>query len=56
MAERRAVLGLAGSEESKALSRRQNKEALKRTLAERQGAMMGMFGRVAPVNVESLFV
>ena len=56
MAERRAVLGLAGSEEAKALSRRQNKEQLKRTLADRQGAMMGMFGRIAPVNVDTLFV
>ena len=56
MAERRAFLGLQGSEEAKALSRRQNKEALKRTLADRQGAMMGMFGRIAPVNVENLFV
>ena len=56
MAERRAFLGLAGSEEAKALSRRQNKEALKRTLADRQGAMMGMFGPIAPVNVENLFV
>ena len=56
MAERRAFLGLQGSEEAKALSRRQNKEALKRTLAERQGAMMGMFGPIAPVNVENLFV
>ena len=56
MAERRAFLGLQGSEEAKALSRRQNKESLKRTLADKQGAMMGMFGRIAPVNVENLFV
>ena len=56
MAERRALLGLAGSEEAKALSRRQNKAALKRSLAERQGSMMGMFGRIAPVDVDSLFV
>ena len=56
MAERRAILGLAGSEEAKALSRRQNKERLKRTLAEKQGSMMGMFGRIAPVNVDTLFV
>ena len=56
MAERRAILGLAGSEEAKALSRRQNKEKLKRTLAEKQGSMMGMFGRIAPVNVDTLFV
>ena len=41
MAERRAILGLSGSEEAKALSRRQNKERLKRTLAEKQGSMMG---------------
>ena len=54
--QHRAFLGLQGSEEAKALSRRQNKEALKRTLADRQGAMMGMFGRIAPVNVENLFV
>lgn len=56
MAERRAILGLSGSEEAKALSRRQNKERLKRTLAEKQGSMMGMFGRIAPVDVDSLFV
>ena len=56
MAERRAILGLSGSEEAKALSRRQNKEQLKRTLAEKQGSMMGMFGRIAPVDVDSLFV
>ena len=56
MAERKAVLGLAGSEEAKAISRRQNKEQLKRTLAEKQGSMMGMFGRIAPVQVDSLFV
>jgi len=56
MAEKKAFIGLAGSEEAKALSRRQNKEALKRTLADKQGAMMGMFGRIAPVSVNSLFV
>ena len=56
MAERRAVLGLSGSEEAKALSRRQNKQKLKDTLAQKQGSMMGMFGRIAPVDVDSLFV
>lgn len=56
MAERRAVIGLGGSEESKALSRRKNKEALKRTLADKQASMMGMYGRIAPVNVDTLFV
>ena len=56
MAERKAVLGLAGSEEAKALSRRANKQKLKDTLAQKQGSMMGMFGRIAPVDVDSLFV
>lgn len=56
MAERRALIGLGGSEEAKALSRRQNKEALKRTLADKQASMMGMYGRIAPVNVDTLFV
>ena len=56
MAERKAILGLAGSEEAKALSRRENKQRLKDTLAQKQGSMMGMFGRIAPVDVDSLFV
>ena len=56
MAERRAILGLSGSEEAKALSRRANKQKLKDTLAQKQGSMMGMFGRIAPVDVDSLFV
>ena len=56
MVERKAILGLAGSEEAKALSRRENKQRLKDTLAQKQGSMMGMFGRIAPVDVDSLFV
>jgi hypothetical protein len=56
MAERKAILGLAGSEEAKAISRRENKQRLKDTLAQKQGSMMGMFGRIAPVDVDSLFV
>ena len=56
MAERRAFLGLAGSEEAKSIARRANKQKLKDTLAQKQGSMMGMFGRIAPVNVENLFV
>jgi len=55
MAERRAVLGL-GSEEAKALRRRANKQRLKESLAQQQGQMAGMFGRIAPVDVETLFV
>ena len=56
MAERRAVLGLQGSEEAKSIARRANKQKLKDTLAQKQGSMMGMFGRIAPVDVDSLFV
>ena len=56
MAQARAALGLRGSEEAKELSRRANKQKLKDTLAQKQGSMMGMFGRIAPVQVDSLFV
>ena len=56
MAGRRAVLGLEGSEEAKALRRRANKQKLKESLAQQQGKLAGMFGRVAPVDVETLFV
>jgi len=56
MAERRAILGLEGSEEAKALRRRANKQRLKESLAQQQGQMAGMFGRIAPVDVETLFV
>ena len=56
MAAGRAALGLQGSEEAKAISRRANKQKLKDTLAQKQGSMMGMFGRIAPVDVDSLFV
>jgi len=55
-AQARAQLGLAGSEEAKELSRRENKKRLQQTLAQKQGDMMGMYGRIAPINVESLFV
>lgn len=55
-AQARAQLGLSGSEEAKELSRRQNKKRLQQTLAQKQGDMMGMYGRIAPINVESLFV
>ena len=55
-AQARADLGLRGSEEAKELSRRENKKRLQQTLAQKQGDMMGMFGRIAPINVESLFV
>lgn len=56
MAGRRAILGLEGSEEAKALRRRANRQKLKESLAAQQGQMAGMFGRIAPVDVETLFV
>ena len=56
MAAGRAALGLQGSEEAKSIARRANKQKLKDTLAQKQGSMMGMFGRIAPVDVDSLFV
>jgi hypothetical protein len=52
---RRRGFGLANSAESREISQRENRDALKRTLADRQGQMMGMFGRIAPVDVNTLF-
>jgi len=52
----RRGFGLANSAESQEISQRENREALKRSLAEKQGQMMGMFGRIAPVDVNTLFV
>lgn len=52
----RARLGMEGSLEAKELSQRRNRDALKQTLAEKQGAMIGMFGRIAPVDTSTLFV
>ena len=37
-------------------SQRENREALKRSLAEKEGAMAGMFGRIAPRDVGTMFV
>ena len=42
----RARLGMEGSLEAKELNQRQNREALKRTLAEKRGGMEGIFGRI----------
>ena len=52
----RRGFGLANSAESREISQRENREALKRSLAEKQGQMMGTFGRIAPVDVNTLFV
>lgn len=41
---------------AKELSQRENRNKLREALAERQGAMTGMFGRIAPQDVTTLFV
>ena len=51
----RRGFGLANSAESREISQRENREALKQSLAEKQGQMIGMFGRIAPVDVNTLF-
>jgi hypothetical protein len=65
LAERRLALategqrrgfGLANSAEAKESSQRDARTALKQSLAERQAQMMGTFGRIAPVDVSTLFV
>jgi len=56
LAAARGEIGLRGSSETKALEQAANRENLKRTLAEKQGQMMGMFGRIAPVDTSTLFV
>lgn len=53
---KRREMGLGRSEDARAASQAENREALKRSLAERQGQMMGMFGRIAPVDTSTLFV
>jgi hypothetical protein len=64
LAERRLALategqrrgfGLANSAEAKESSQRDARTALKQSLAERQAQMMGTFGRIAPVDVGTLF-
>ena len=52
----RARMGIEGSAAARGLRQEANREALKRTLAEKQGQMMGMFGRIAPVDTSTLFV
>lgn len=52
----RGKLGLQGSAEARELSQRANRENLKQSLAEREAAMAGMFGRIAPRDVGTFFV
>jgi hypothetical protein len=51
----RAKIGIEGSSAARGLRQEANREALKRTLAEKQGQMMGMFGRIAPIDTSTLF-
>lgn len=54
----RARRGVAFESSLEASEQRQraNREALKASLAEREGAMAGMFGRIAPRDVGTMFV
>jgi hypothetical protein len=51
-----AEFGFKTSAPFREAQQRANREALKQSLAQRQGQMMGMFGRIAPQNVGTLFV
>lgn len=52
----RRQFGLEGSAEVREAKQRENREALKRSLAEREATMAGMFGRIAPREVGTFFV
>lgn len=52
----RRQFSLGESEDARNQRQRENREALKRTFAERQAQMAGMFGRIAPQEVSSYFV
>jgi hypothetical protein len=52
----RRKYALGESEDVRNQRQRENREALKRTFAEKQAQMAGMFGRIAPQNVSSYFV
>lgn len=52
----RRQFGLTESAEARESRQRENREALKRTFAEKQAQMAGMFGRIAPQEVSTYFV
>ena len=52
----RRQFGLSQSAEAREARQRENREALKRTLAEKEGQLAGIFGRIAPRDVSTLFV
>ena len=52
----RARIGIEGSSAARELRQEANREALKRSIAEKQGAMRGMFGPIAPIDVSTIAV
>lgn len=52
----RRQFDLVGSAASREASQRANREELKKSLAEREAQMAGMFGRIAPRDVGTMFV
>ena len=52
----RRQFDLGQSAEAREARQRENKEALKRTFAEKQAQMAGVFGRIAPQDVSTYFV
>ena len=52
----RARIGIEGSSAARELRQEANREALKRSIAEKQGAMRGMFGPIAPIDVSTITV
>ena len=52
----RRGFGLQSSEEARRLKQSENRAELARSLAEREATMAGMFGRIAPREVGTMFV
>lgn len=52
----RRLFDLNASSAAREQSQRENREALKRTLAEKEGALAGIFGRIAAQNVGTRYV
>lgn len=52
----RRQFDLVGSAASREASQRANREELKKSLSEREAQMAGMFGRIAPRDVGTMFV
>ena len=52
----RAFSGMEGSLENKEFEQRRNRDALKRSIAEKQGDRISMFGPIAPIDVSTIAV